>query len=192
MQKVQMFDSEKDAFIRKELQLVDIYLVNLQKNPGWRVHTSAIHAGDARSSLRKVAAIIGFTGEWWRDLLIYMATLLPIAIPTNFALAGTIFTILDSFINDALSFVTMEPKVIQTTIKVPYWFFFSKFKVVEETMLVPVIHTPHWAISPIIATLMVLASLLASSWLLKRIWIHEIRYRKRQMERVWRRSQTLP
>jgi hypothetical protein len=103
----------------------------------------------------------------------------------NLALAATIFASLDSSINKILSTITMEPRVVQTTIRVKYWFFFWTTKTIEETVMVPVINYPHWMIPRIIAVLMVLLSLLAASWLLKKLWIREIRFRRDALERHW-------
>lgn len=180
-----MIAAEKDALIRKELHLVDDYIDSLQRIPGWQLSKLATSAQVARSSLAKVSALTGYNGELWRDLLLYIATLLPLLIPMNLALAATIFASLDSSINKILSTITMEPRVVQTTIRVKYWFFFWTTKTIEETVMVPVINYPHWMIPRIIAVLMVLLSLLAASWLLKKLWIREIMFRRDALERHW-------
>lgn len=180
-----MIAAEEDALIRKELHLVDVYLDNLEMTPGWRLPTLSMLARDARSSLRKVSALTGYRGQRWRDIFLYIAAFLPFLVPINLALAATIFASLDTGINKILSTVTMEPRVVQTTIRVPYWFFFWTSKTIEETVMVPVIKYPHWIISRSIAVFMVLISILSASWLLKQLWIREIKFRRHTLERHW-------
>jgi hypothetical protein len=184
-----MSPDEKNAIIQRELMLVDIYISNLRNISGWRLPTIAVLAADARKSLRKTAALIGYTGQWWRDVGLYLATLLPIAIPVNLALGATIFTSIATSINSALSVVEMESRVIQKTIEVPFLWFFTKREVISETIQIPVIRTPDVWIAPAITTAVLAITILITSWALKYLWTYELQYRTARTRKLW--SQTL-
>ena len=169
--------TEKDAIVRKELKLVEVYLDNMRSTSAWHLHTVMGFARDSRSSLRKASALVGYTGQWWRDIWLYFATILPLFVPVNVLFGATIFTGLVAFVTGALSVVTMEPRVVE----VPFLLIFKMTK----TILVPVVHAPHWIISNGGASLIILAALLCSSVLLKSFWLREIDIRRRRIEHLW-------
>ena len=174
-----MDTSDKDAIVRKELKLVEVYLTNMRTTSAWRLPTIAALAHDSRGSLRKATALVGYTGQWWRDIWLYFATCLPLLIPINLAFGATIFAAVVTFISGTLSVVTMEPRVVT----VPFLIFFETSK----TVMVPVVHAPHWIISQGGASLIILGALLCSSALLKFVWLREIDIRRRRVEQLWER-----
>ena len=168
--------TEKDAIVRKELKLVEVYLDNMRSTSAWRLFTVVDFARDSRSSLRKASALVGYTGQWWRDIWLYFATIL-LFVPVNLAFGAAIFAGLVTFVSGALSVVTMEPKVVE----VPFLLIFKMTK----TILAPVVRAPHWIISNGSASLIILAALLCSSALLKSFWLREIDIRRRRIEHLW-------
>ena len=77
----------RDQLLVKELHYVEVYLGNLEATAWWRFASVATLAKDAGASLRKCSALIGYTGEWWRDLWLYAASVIPVLVPINFLIS---------------------------------------------------------------------------------------------------------
>ena len=178
----------RDQLLEKELLYVDLYLTNLQAMPAWRLFATASLARDARNSLRKCGALIGYTGEWWRDAGLYLASSLPLLLPINFAIPTILFGGLVAVRANALSTEVMRPVVIEKTVEVPFLYFFSIKKKVSETVMVPEVQALPWIVSNGLAFAVLFCGLLLSALLLKYLWLREIRYRRERLVSLWRRT----
>jgi hypothetical protein len=179
-----MLPAEKEAIIQKELELVDVYISNLEHTSGWRLPTLALLAGDVRKTIRKCTALFGYTGQWWRDIALYLTTLIPLAIPINLALGATIFTSLATTINQALSVVEMESRMIKKTIEVPFFWIFTRKINVSENTPVLVTHPPEAWVAPAITTAILVFAILITSYTMKYLWLFETKYRASQIRKL--------
>lgn len=175
--------TEKDAFIRKELKLVEVYLDNMRNTPAFRMFTLLNLGRDSRSSLRKANALIGYPGQWWRDVWPYLFLLL-FLVPLDFG--RTIFTFLADSIKSALSRVQWTEK----SVEVPHWIFFTR----TEKVSVPVFSVPHWTVPVGGAVLITYGFLLCASTVLKFFWPRMLDARRRRILRHWERisAETAP
>jgi len=178
----------RDQLLAKEVQYVEILLSHLQATPAWRLFATASLARDARSSLRKCAALIGYTGEWWRDVWLYLASALPLFLPLNLAFGAVLFASLVGVIASALTTVKTRTVVIEKTVEVPFLYFFSIKKTVSEEVSVPDLQPPHWLLSNGLACAVILIGLLLMASFFKYLWLYEVRYRRDRLIALWKRQ----
>ena len=169
--------TEKDAFIRKELKLVEVYLDNMRNTPAFRMFTLLNLGRDSRSSLRKANALAGYPGQWWRDIWPYFLLLLLFLIPFDFA--STFFTFLADLLGSAMSHVQWREK----SVEVPRWIIFTT----TEKVAYPVFVAPHWIVSKGGALLILCVAMLCASPLLKMFWLREIEARRSRILLHWER-----
>lgn len=178
----------RDQLLAKELQYVEVYLGNLEATAWWRFASVASLAKDAGASLRKCSALISYTGEWWRDLWLYLASIVPVLIPINLTVGIALFSGLMATLSSALTTVEHQSVVSMKTIEVPFLWIFTKKVQVPETVMVSVPQPPDQALVVSLAITILIGGMLLSAVVLKRVWIYEIRYRRQRLERLWRKA----
>lgn len=172
-----------DAAIEKELLLADRFYENICLLSGWRLAGILKNARYCRESIDKAFAISGHTGHWYFDLWVYVVNGLPWFLPATIFLLPTIFYVVANIVSGALSYVTMEEKIVETTIKVPVWFFFTATKTISEVVMVPVTHIPDFFVSTTVTGIVILIGLAAFSYVLKAVFKFELQWRRRLLVR---------
>lgn len=172
-----------NAAVEKELLIADRFYENLCKVSGWRFAAILKNAKYGRESLDKAASINGYTGRWWLDLWIYIVTYLPWFIPATIFLIPPLFYGIVAIVSGLLSYVTMEEKIVETTVTIPFWLFFSTTKTISATVLVPVNHVPDIRVSMALTGAIILAGLACFSYISKAAFKFELRFRRRLLMR---------
>lgn len=171
------------AAVAKELLAADRYFDNLCRVGGWRLVAVFKHSRYCREALDKAFALQGHTGRWVFDLWLYVVNALPWFLPAAFFLLPTLFWTLVTFISGLLSYVTMEPKLVEASVTIPYLFFFETTKTVTKTVMVPVVNAPDIRIAAGLAAATVVLSIAALSYVLKAMFKVEMRFRRRLLVR---------
>jgi hypothetical protein len=177
-----------NAAVEKELLVADRFYDNLCRVSGWRLAAVFKNARYCRDSLDKAFAINGHTGRWFLDLWVYVVNALPWFLPATVFLIPPLFYGLVNIVGGLLTYVTMEERIIETTVKVPFWFFFTTTKTITTTVLVPVTHVPDIRISTTIAGCIVLIGLILFSYITKALFQFELRWRRRLLMRYIART----
>lgn len=187
-----MSDETLNAAVDKELLIADRYYDNLCRVGGWRLIAILQQAKLCRGSLDKAAAINGYTGRWLLDLWLYVVNALPWFLPATVFFVGplayTLFCTLVAIISRLMSSVTMEERVVEATIEVPYYVFWTTTKTIEKTVLVPVTNLPDPRVSTAIAGALVLLGTVAFSYVTKAVFKLELRFRRRMLVRQIERT----
>jgi len=174
--------SKKDpriiAAIEKEVLAADKFYMNLCHIPGWRLAAILRNAKYCRSSLDKAFALAGHTGRWLFDIWVYIVNVMPWFLPATFFLIPGLFYELVAIVSSALSTMSMEEKIFETTVKIPIFFFFTVSKTLVNKVMVPVVHAPDIRVSMAIAGIIIFVGLLCLSYLSKAIFKCELRFRK--------------
>lgn len=165
--------------VAKELLAADRYFDNLCRVGGWRLVAVFKHSRYCREALDKAFALQGHTGRWIFDLWLYVVNALPWFLPATFFLLPTLFWTLVTFISGLLSYVTMEPKLVEASVTIPFLFFFETTKTVSKTVLVPVMHAPDIRVAAGLAAATVVLGIAAVSYVLKAMFKVELRFRRR-------------
>ncbi len=178
------------AAVEREIIVADRFYDNLCKVSGWRLAAILKNAKFGRESLDKAASLNGYTGRWWLDLWIYVVTYFPWFMPATIFLLPPLFYGLVAIVSGVLSVVTPEEKIVETTVKIPFWFIFSSTQTISTTISVPVTHAPDIRISMALAGLLVLAGLAGFSYLSKAVFKLELRFRRRLLMRQIERTRS--
>lgn len=172
-----------DAAIEKELLLADRFYENICLLSGWRLAAILKNARYCRESIDKAFAINGHTGHWYFDVWVYVVNGLPWFLPATIFFLPSIFYAVASIVSGALSYVTMEEKIVETTIKVPVWIFFTTTKTISEIVMVPVTHIPDVFLSTTVTGIVILIGLAAFSYVMKAAFKFELQWRRRLLVR---------
>jgi len=178
-----MDDHRINAAVEKELLVADRFYDNLCRVSGWRLAAILKNARYCRDSLDKAFAINGHTGRWFFDLWVYVVNGLPWFLPATIFLIPPMFYALVTIVSGVLSYVTMEERIVEATVKVPYWIFFTTTKTISETMMVPVIHLPDIRVSTAVAGGLVLLGIAMFSYVTKLVFKFELQFRRRMLMR---------
>jgi hypothetical protein len=169
--------------VEKELANSDKFRENLQRVSFWRFAAVIKNGRYCRESLDKAFALSGHTGNPIFDLWVYLVQALPWFVPATFVLIPGMFAALIGVISSTLSIVTMEPRIIQKTIEVPFLWVFTTTKVITQTVTVPVVHAPDIKIATAVAVSVIVGGIMILSGILKWAFLFELAYRRKLLLR---------
>lgn len=165
--------------VEKEVVNSDRFRDNLRRLSFWRLGAIIKQGRYCRESLDKAFSLSGHTGHPIFDLWVYVVQTLPWFLPATFILIPGLFAALVTFVSGLLSVVVKEPKIIQKTIEVPFFWFFTTSTTISETIMVPVLRPPDIRVAITVAIAMIIIGIMILSAILKWMFLFELSFRRK-------------